>query len=551
MRRLSLILLALAVAPVWAQQGVSPGALQQLRVEEEERRRQMERLERLRAPEPAIERPAEPAAVPPDPAAVRFMVTEIRFTESEIFTAEELRAFARGHEGRQQTLASLRELVAVINAEYRRRGIVTAQAVLPPQDVSAGTVLIRLVEGRLGEIRLEGNASTAADYITRRIGLKPGELVDLPALEEHLLFFNRTHDVRLQARLTPGLAFATTDLLLQVSEPPRHTVRAFVDNGGSRGTGENRFGLAYFNNSVFGYRDDFLLSTTRANGLQSYSVSYRIPFNRVGGRVGLAYHRDQTQIRHGPLRTLGITGESSSTVLSLRQPVHLDRRTQVDLLGGATARRNENWISGVFLSRVDTVGANIGLEAQMADEYGFWIGNYLYTRGHAEVADVRSDFAHGRGWVRRQQRISDTWSALGTVTFQHTSNEVLPASELFLIGGQGTVRGYPVGSSAGETGHALSLELHHPVGTTALGDGDTPLVAKGFFFADLGQVRPHRPPGSALKGREQLSSVGWGLDLAIGRQTTARVTFAYALDNIPDGTQRPHSVLFQLVVNIF
>lgn len=548
MRCLTLIA-ALAAAPAWAQV-VSPGALQQLRIDEDERRRQMERMEQLRTPEPVVERPAEKPAAKPDPAAVRFMVKEIRFTESKIFTMDELRAFARDYEGREQTLAGLQQLVAAINAEYRKRGIVTAQATIPPQNVSTGTVQIRLVEGHLGAIRLDGNVSTAADYITDRIELKPGELVDLPALEEDLLVFNRTNEVQLQAKLVPGEAFATTDLQLQVSEPPRHMLRAFVDNGGSRSTGEGRGGLTYFNKSVFGYRDEFSLSTTQSGGQQSYSVSYGIPFNRIGGRVSLAYYKDYTQIRHGAFESLDITGESESTVLSVRQPVHLGKTTQVDLVAGAKTRRMENWISDVFLNRVDTVDGSIGAEAQMADASGYWMGSYSYTRGNAETPD-RSDYWYGRGWLRRQQKITDTWSAMGSVSFQNTSHKLLPSSEQLIIGGEGSVRGYPVGTYSGETGYTATAELHHPVGTTILGDGVTPMVADGFFFVDYGHVRPFRPRNSTLKSYEQLSSVGWGLSAAIGKQTTARMTFSYALDRIPDEMPSRFSLLFQLVANIF
>lgn len=549
MKRFILLPVTLVVLPVWAQV-VDPGVLQQLRIDEEERRQQMERIEQMRVPEPVIERPAEAPAVQPDPSAVSFMVKEVRFTASEIFTAEELRAFAAAHEGRVQTLADLQKLVAAINAEYRKRGIVTAQAVLPPQDVSAGTVLIRLVEGRLGAIHIEGNASTAANYITNRIGLKPGELVDLPALERDMLIFNRTNDVQLRARLVPGQVFATTDLQLQLAEPPQHVVRAFVDNGGNRGTGEERISLTYFNRSVFGYRDDFSLSTTKSSGLQSYSASYRIPFNRIGGRVGLSYHHDDTQIKYGPLRTLDITGESSSTVLSLRQPIHIGKTTQVDLLGGARDRRMENWISGVFLSRTDTSDASIGLEAQMADASGFWIGNYLYTRGHADVADVRSDYWHGRGWLRRHLNISDTWSALGTVTFQHTQIEQLPTSEQFLIGGEGTVRGYPAGTWIGENGYTASVELHHPLGGVLLGNGVTRLDARGFFYVDYGHVRPYRPPNSTSRSHEQLTSIGWGVNAKIGKQTNIRLVLSYAPDNIPDPMSSRFAVSFQFVMNL-
>lgn len=539
----------LATAPVCAQV-INPGALQQLRMDEELRRRQMERLEQMQRPDSAVGAPADQPAAQAEPGAVRFFVRQIRFTPSEIFSAGELGAFARDYEGRELALADLQGLVASINAAYRQRGVVTAQAAIPPQDVSAGIVEIRLVEGRLGSIKLEGNASTAGDYITARIGMMPGDLVDLPALEKDLLRFNRTNDIHLRARLAPGSAFATTDLQLNVTEPPRNQVRFFVDNGGSRSTGEWRGGLVFFNRSLLGYRDEFSLSSTQSGGQHSYSVGYGVPVNRLGGRLNAGYFKDYSEILHGPFSTLDITGESTSAVLSLRQPVHLGKALQVDLLAGAKERKTDNWMGGVFLNRTDTLDGSIGAEVQRADDRGYWVGSYNYTRGSAKAID-RTGYWYGRGWVRRQQKLDGNWSAVASMGFQNTSNELLPPSEQFIIGGEGSVRGYPVGTYAGETGYTLSVEVHHPLGTVSRGEGATPLVTNGFFFADFGHVWPYRPPGTTLRSYEQLTSAGWGVNAAISKQTTGRLALSYAFDSIPDYASCRFALQFQLVVSLF
>lgn len=549
LKRAGLVAGVLLVWPAWAQV-ISPGALQQLRIDEEERRRQIERIEQRQAAEPALEKPAAAAVPREDPAAVRFFVREIRFSPSKIFSAAELAELARTYEGREHTLASLQQLVQEVNDAYRQRGVVTAQALIPPQNVSTGIVEIRLVEGHLGSLLFDGNASTADAYIANRIGLKPGDLVDLPSLEADLLRFNRTNDVQLQAQLAPGKAFATTDLRLKVVEPPRHLLRVQVDNGGSRSTGEGRGSLAYFNRSVFGHRDEFSLATTQSGGQESYSVGYTIPVNRSGGRLGLAYYEDYTEIRHGPFKSLDITGKSESTVLSFRHPVHLGKTSQVDLVAGARSRRVDNWISGIFLSRADSADASIGVEAQRADAGGYWAGGYSYTRGSAKVIES-SDYWYGRGWLRRLHRLGQDRAFLGNLSFQNTSRPLLPSSEQFIIGGEGSVRGYPVGTWSGETGYILSAEYHHPLGSTLLGDGETRLDAQGFFFLDHGHVRPYRPPNTTLRSYERLTSVGWGVNATIGKHASVRLVLAYAPDKIPDPLSSRFVLSAQFVANIF
>lgn len=550
MKRKALILAALVAGPA-AAQVVSPGALQQLRIDEEERRRQIERIEQQRAVDPKIDAPALRPAAKEDPNAVRFFVREIRFTRSDIFSNEELRAFAAPYEGKEQTLAALQRLAATINETYRKRGVVTAQALVPPQNVSTGVVEIRLVEGRLGSVLLKGNASTADSYIKDRIGLNPGDLVDLPALEDGILRFNRSNDVQLDAQLAPGSEFATTDLRLGVSEPPRHLLRTFVDNGGSRSTGEGRAGATYFNRSVLGFRDEFSLSTTQSGGQQSYSVSYAVPFNRLGGRATLAYYLDETEIRHGPFKSLDITGESRSTVLSLRQPVYISRLSQIDVIAGGKTRRNDNWISDVFIGRTETADGNLGVEAQHADASGYWAGSYNLTSGHATAGSLRESYWYGRGWLRRQQNIADQWSALGSFGFQNTGRKLLPSSEQFIIGGEGSVRGYPVGTYSGDIGYTLSAELHHPIGATTLGDGETQWQASGFFFVDHGYVRPYRPPNTTLRSYERIASAGWGMNSVIGKHVTAKFVVSYMFNNIPDETPSRFAAQLQIVANVF
>lgn len=553
MKALTLLTVVLAAAPAFAQVArppvISPGALQQLRMDEEERRRQIERLEQ-KPVVPVIEVPADKPAVKADPNGVSFFINQIRFTPSEIFSEDELKAFARDFEGREQTLADLQVLTTRINAAYRARGVVTAQALIPPQSVSGGIVEIRLVEGRVGSILLDGNASTESSYITGRIGLKPGDLVDLPVLEGDMTRFNRTNDIQLQADLVPGSAFATTDLKVLVVEPQRNDLRLTIDNNGSHGTGEGRVGLAYFNHSLFGYRDEFSLSTTQADGQQSYSLGYAIPVNRSGGRLNFGYFQDYTQIKHGPFSTLDITGESTSGVLSYRQPVYLDKTSQVDVVAGTKKRRTDNWVSGVFLNRTETLDGSLGVEAQHADEGGYWMGNFNYIWGKAEVLDT-SHYSTSRGWLRRQQALGNDWSVMGNLSFQNHATHLLPSAEQIIIGGEGSVRGYPLGTYGGETGYTATLELHHPIGTATLADGVTPVVANGFFFVDYGKVKPFRPPSSTLRTYEQLTSVGWGMNTALGKKVSARTTVGYALDSIPQGMPSRYTLQIQLIANLF
>ena len=540
---------AQAAAQIVVPPSIDPGAIQQRQIDEERRRREEEREQRKPVTQPLKRDGLDQPAVRAAPEGPRFEVREIQFTPSEILSAEELESIARQYRGRRLNMADLQELAERVNALYRAKGVVTARAVIPPQEISEGVVRVRLVEGRVGRLRIDGNASTSERYIAERLQ-PPGSLVDLKRLENDLVRFNRTNDVQLRAELKPGEQFGTTDFLLSAAEPPRHELRAFIDNAGSESTGQWRSGVTYLNRSLLGWRDDLSLSTTHADGLEGYSASYGFPFNPSGGRITAAYYKDRTQVKHGPFAALDISGKSTAGILSLRQPVYLGEKMQVDLLAGAKKRESSTWLSGVFLQRTETEDGTLGAEVQLSDARGFSLASYSVTAGEARVPD-RTSYTVGRGTLRRTHELGRGWSARGNLSFQHSDDDLLPSSEQFFIGGEGSVRGYPVGVYSGDQGASLNLELHHPLAVVGRGTAGLPEIGlTGFFFFDHGLVKPFRPPNSQLGTYDRLSAAGWGINAAMHRHVSARVTFAYALNDLPFEPRR-YEIHFQLVASMF
>ena len=538
------LMVCTAHAQIVVPPNADPGALQQRRIDEEQRRQELERLERKPVTEPVIPPPAAPAAVPLA-SSVRFTVQTIRFEPaSEIFTAEELKARAGPLEGKEVGLAELQQLVEQINAAYRERGVITARALIPRQDVTAGVFTIQLVEGRVGAINITGNSATRESYIRSRLDAETGRLVNLPALQESLMRFNRTNDTQLRAELKPGQAFGRTDVDIGVVEPDQHVFRVGVDNFGSEATGETRLGLGYTNRSLLGWRDSLNLGSMTASGLTSYSVDYGIPVG-AAGRLNLAHNQDDTDLKHGPFASLGITGQSKATSLSLRQPVAVDERAQTDLLLSLRQRDAENRVSGVFLSSTATDDVQLGVDHQATDASGQWGATYSLYNGKATTAGIAKRYTVGRGAIRRTHFLADGWAVRGALSLQHTSSDELPSGEYFFLGGEGSVRGYPVGVFSGDKGTLLSLELQHPISAPAGPDQGSGLMANGFFFVDAGNVKTVRPPESTLPASESLRSVGWGVNLYMGPRVSARVTLAYALTRLPDEPKRT-TVRFQL-----
>jgi hypothetical protein len=120
------------------------------------------------------------------------------------FPAEELAAQLEPWRNRAATLGKLRAAAEGLVGYYRERGWY-ARVQIPPQDSSDGTLRIRSIEGRFGQLRTEPAPGLRADAaaIGRVVGhrLQPGQPYSQDALERGLLLAN---DLPGQGALQPG-----------------------------------------------------------------------------------------------------------------------------------------------------------------------------------------------------------------------------------------------------------------------------------------------------------------------------------------------------------
>lgn len=83
--------------------------------------------------------------------------------------------------GRPVPVEELNGMLAEIDALHQAKGFV-ARVILPPQTIDDGAVQVQLIEGRINQVVIDGNRYTRDGFIQRRLGLGPGDLVDLNAM---------------------------------------------------------------------------------------------------------------------------------------------------------------------------------------------------------------------------------------------------------------------------------------------------------------------------------------------------------------------------------
>ena len=467
---------------------------------------------------------------PAEAEEVRFHVSQILTDSSEILSTEEIRIILEPLEGRELGVSDLLGAVEAINALYAKKGYVTAQALLPPQDVDAGTVYIQLVEGRLGRLTFEGNVTTTHQYLQDRISLTPGDLVRLDKLEEDILYFNQTNDVALHGQLAPGEEFGTTDITVLVAEPPRVQARVFADNAGRSESGRYRGGIALAYNSLFGFRDPVNLSLTKGKGSLAGSVSYDVPMNPKGFRTGLRFDGSSVKIVSGDFEDLEIESRSLGRTIYFTSPLRVEANRVVDGFLEYHWRTARSIFSGVELIKNQTGKVIAGWNIQRAANPAASSISHTITVGHGDAA-VDKNFVKYYGSLDWAMPDSRGTEAHVRAAVQVAPTRLLPPEEQFAVGGMNSVRGFEEGQLTGDMGYMFSLEFVFPLAK----------ALSGVFFFDHGAAFPYKGNDEPITQDDFLISTGVGVNIRLGNSFSGR--FQLALPLLPAEDPRIHGAV--------
>jgi hemolysin activation/secretion protein len=509
---LSGLLLALAGSHAMAQ--AVPDAATLDRQQRDSRRLEDERERLLNPPAPNFKAPP-PEQAGPGSAGPSFVLKGVEFNESRFFTKAELDAFVAPYLEQRIDFATLQKLVGAVNESYRAKGQYIARAIVPPQSVRDGMVKISLVESRAGKTTITGAARINPAVAQAWLAPTPGEVIDLPALDMRVSRFMRATDAEAAVQLNEGSTVGYTDLTVAVKEPPALGLRAFISNEGNQLTGREQAGadLRWF--SPLGRGDKALANLIYSRGAQSLSGGYALPFNQLGGVVGLTLSRGKSNIISGPFAAIGVEGKSASEGLNVRHPLGSTGPWQFDGNAGITRYSSENTIGGVSTGEVRT-------HIEQGSVSAGWRGTDADFNASLQLSTGRATAASGLTLAGRSTAVDLSWvqrfkaGALAVqVHAQNSQSGSLPSLMQLSLGGAGSVRGYSVGSFIADNGYSASVEYHFRVTDTA----------RGFVFVDNAR-------GSLASGASQkLGSAGVGGEWQFAQKTSLAATVSQAFNS--------------------
>lgn len=481
---------------------------------------------------------------PNDTTVLKVNLKKIEFTESNVFTEEDLQTLAAPLLSQPVTIEDIKKVVDGITRCYILGNYATSKAYLPPQDISNGTLKIGLFEGTVGKVTVKNNRWTKRGYIENRITLNEGEIFNLEDLEKDVIKFNNNNNsIKVRVGLSAGANKGETDVTLNAEEDFPFHVAFMTDNQGRQTIGTTRWGGMLAADSLLGHRDRMSLGGFLGKGNRVGFIDYNFPLNKYGTRLGASISAGNIDVVRGPLRQFGIGGTSQVYSVYLTHPLIDKQDFNFTSYTASNIKRSTTDISGYKLPTLSTFSVTQGFHAKKDTEKGIWYTGHYGVAGF-EALGGDEDFFKYEGNITRLHDFGHGIIGQFRLSGQYSPERNLPWLEQFQIGGLSTVRGYSEATLLGRSGYFASAEIMTPlpflpkaIGSDKLGYIYPREMIKGAIFMDNGMIFPYKY-GQAIDSNDLLMSWGLGLRVNLKKDLAARFYWGFGLTNKYDVDQR-------------
>ncbi|MFL6587830.1 MAG: ShlB/FhaC/HecB family hemolysin secretion/activation protein [Luteimonas sp.] len=431
------------------------------------------------------------------------------------------------------TFAQLEQVAARVTQAYRLAGFVVATAILPPQQIGPDQVLtIQVVEGRIGQIRVQGSDRYHASALAAPMQGLAGQPLQSQTLQQALLYARELPGVSVSSVLVPGANPGETDVVIVAEDSARpYVVRLGGSNHGTDTTGRYRLETGVTLYSPLGVGD--LLSASYAYALNPNdswvgAVSYSLPFAGTTGMSGiLGFTRSEIELGSGPFAALDINGPTTlgyagvdwkfinrADLQMQASGRYIHEASQLDGLGFRLSEHTFDVLEAGLAVRQDQPSSRGINFAQVSVRKAF---NDESAPENLIYAAHDSHFLISRLSLSRLQGITPTQRVLLRGNGQFTG-DALPPLEQFSIGGPTSVRAVPLSAALGDRGVQATFE--YQVDAPGFGAHPSPFQGRNWSdvltlhaFYDWGRVSPVEQ--NRLIGVLPITYEGAGLGLVL------------------------------------
>ncbi|USA51896.1 ShlB/FhaC/HecB family hemolysin secretion/activation protein [Acinetobacter sp. C32I] len=445
-------------------------------------------------------------------------VTKVQIEGNRQIATAVLHDLVKSLENKNKVLADLQLSAERITQYYKKQGYFLAKAYLPKQKLENGILVIRILEGQLGQVILNNQSRIKDTTIQRFTDQIPHhQALQRQQSNQTLLLISDLAGVgQIQANLQAGEQIGQTDLVLDILGQPTWLGRIGIDNAGSSYTGKYRLSGYLESNSLLGYGEKLSAQLLGSNqDLVSGSLNARLPITGTGLWLGGGYSRTEYELGE-QFKQLDATGTSENYNINLIYPLIRSPKTNLNLKLLAEKRKLFDEIAATNTETTKQIEASrISLSFSRMDDWG--IGDakgginqfeLITTIGNLNIqspsalnidrlsAKTQGSFNKYELKLSRQQRLTAS-SWLTSELYGQLASKNLDSAEKFSLN---QMRAYPVAEGLGDQGWGASINFYYQL---------TPWL-NTYLFQDVGRIQQNKNPYLSDKNTRALASTGIG-----------------------------------------
>ena len=498
----------------------------------------------------------------PVPHRSAFILKRVKLIGNTIFKSEDFRPIYEPYLSKQVTFDDLEVIVEKINKKYEQKGYLTTNVFIPEQEIKDGIIEIRIAEGGMGDVSIEGNKWFPSAFIKKYFHIKKKEPLNIKKLQSDILRLNKNPDLEAKTVISAGKEPGTSDITLKIKDYFPWHFGVGEDNLGTRLTGKYRTSFTVRSTNVTGNGDKLFSSTLLSKSSFGQFVGYSMPIDTFGTEIGI----DMTYFRMKlgkEFESFDITGETQMYTPYLVKELYLSDDFETAAKVGMDIKSIKKKMAGnitvndqlrIPYFEFNVISNDNFGQTVFAPRFNFSTQNFL----GASLQDHPTASREGTGGFffkyeqlvsRTQQMFLNSYCILRS-GFQWATH-TLPSSEQFQLGGMNSIRGYPEGDYLADIGGNLNFDWVFPMypipASWKLSHSEVPLQRQiqPVFFVDMGGGK-NRKVLSGERKDKFLMGIGGGLRIRLNNNFNLRLEWAKHVGDDPQSGSGPSTFYFAL-----
>lgn len=483
-------------------------------------------------------------AAEPDDGVVRFEITRFSVTGNTLLPQAEIDRVLTPFTGQRRDFGDVQRALEALEGMFHARGYNIVSVELPEQELDKGVVQLKVVETKVGRIKVSGNQHFDEANVRRALPhLQEGKTPDLKKVSAGLKLANDSPARKIALKLQSSEQDGEVDALLDVTDENPWKAMLNLDNTGTDSTGKTHVGVVLQHANLWGLDHvaslQYTTTAEKPGQVKVYGLGYHIPLYSLGDAIDLfaSYSNVDSGVVTAGVLSLAVSGKGA--VYGARYTHNMPKRGNLEsrLVYGLDYKAFKNSVTflGTQLGNDVTVhplsvnyvanwakdGTDLGGSVTLVhnipggDKGGADDFNRARTGAKARYTALRLSGSYGRA-------LPSDWQLRAIVNAQLTADALIPG-EQFGGGGAGSVRGFAEREISNDSGLGANLEAYTP---NFCSSDRWQCRVLGFY--DMAYVkRNHALPGELTS--TTIGSAGLGLRLLMGSSLNLQLDYGHVV----------------------